>query len=1520
MTHSQRKKLARRRNHSNMDLRLAYDRNEPRLMLASDFIGPMIFTPADISDIYSKDAVTYEQMETRALYYRYMPNEVVVAVSVNTSKSQTVAAVNDVPWKQWTGHGAAALRRVLQVVERGASTVAVVHVDLGSRANVLAAMRFLNDRDGVLWSAPNFFHSGPDPRDYIPNDPLYGNQYHHNNMNNPSAWDVSLGNPNIVIGVTDDGVLLTHPDLQPNIWVNPGEIPGNGIDDDNNGYIDDVNGWDFSSGNNNPNPNGNNDHGTHVAGIAAARTDNGVGIAGVAGLATIMPLQFYAGISPWTAAIINETYTYSADNGAHIVTTSYNVDGWVGDPTFTAGLQYMYDAGVLHFNSAGNNNQLNPARQVFEQSLFVSSLDQNNVKSSFSNYGTGIDIAGHGTSIYATVLNNNYGTKSGTSMSTPNVAGAAALLWGVHPQWNRYQVAAHLLATTTNIDAQNPNFVGLLGAGMVNTGAALNTSSIPAPRVKSLTGLPAAGSTTDNFNVTGFTVAFNQVMDPVTVNNASSFVLRESGLDGVFGTADDRIIDMTANKPYRVGTNLLTFAFAGGSLGPGNYQLTLVSGGLTNPFGTPLDGNGDGIGGDSLNYTFKLEPQTVQVLPAGSQVYEQKFPGAVHQPQSTFDYYLEVDAGQTLAVGVRGSGGLIPTIQIRNPSDQVLANVTGTGASAVTQPVSVLTPGRYTIRIGGASNTTGSFQTHVILNSGLELSEFGGALNNSLATAQNIESSSIAIGNQADRLALRGSLAPTSLYYEGFETGTLGSAWTTSVSNAAGRIRLIGQHGTAAGNFAMLMDVGSNNVYSRNEATWTVNLAGATSATLSFYHASWNDEVHTMPTSFTSSSNSDGVAISANGTNWFRVYTPTGSMPVGQWQQQSVDLVAAAAAAGISLGNNFRIRFQQYDNYPIDTDGRGFDEIRITGSTAGSSGDWYAFTLADGEYASVAATSTSGPNVAVELYNASGNLLASGSSKNNVNSFIDRFQDGTSNQVRDTYYVRVSGGTSDYSLVVTRNSQFDAESNDTQGTAQLLDGLSGVVGFATTTSDFFRLPATTGQTIAWDAHLPGQGPYLINNGLDQANGSQLRLQLIAPGGGVVASGISSIEHTAATTGNYFIRAWANSGSGEYVLVKRPTQVSISIETGIVTAPADVPVTVNLSQTFNDPVIILGPPATTSSEPMIANVFNVSSNSFQLRLTSWNLDTDPNFTETVRYLVVERGVTKAGGDKQLVVDPSKFLDTFTTVGFPTPFQWVAAVVATPIRDASVHPKTVRMHSVGAAGFQGRTQFAEALDGSADDILTVNYVAIDPGRYELNGWILETGMTPNAVTHQPYTINYQQPLPAVPFFGAQIMTFNEADPAAIRQTSNTTTSATIFLQEETTLDSEISHQAEVVGYLALAPVGGFQAPESQIGEGEWETSSRSIVDGRVVVFSPAEPQAAASHIQSAQQIAWDQSPDNSLVVAPASSMATSANQTGDGSTTVRSGWRTVRISMDLTSRFKEALHDEVFSDLNDSLSVA
>jgi subtilisin family serine protease len=570
---------------------LQYTMLEVRQVLASLVANPFVVDAFPLTDVAA-----------RAADHPYMDGEVVVALSSETSQGpNAVASVN---WRYLTGVSTATPIKTILTSDRGDGTsVSLVHVDLGDGADVIHVMNRLDRFSRVMWSSPNFYQT-IDPREYTPNDPLYSDQYHHPLMQNDLAWDITRGSPDIIVAVTDDGFDLFHPDLQENIWTNPLEIMGDGNDNDGNGYVDDVNGWNFVDNNNNPNPSFSfATHGTHVAGIAAGRMDNGLGITGVAGLSTIMPLKFY-NYGIWTSTMTTEAFTYATDNGAHIVNTSYNIDGFVGDPLFATGLQYMYDNGVLHFNSAGNNSQLNPPRQAFENTLIVASTDNADQVSGFSNYGTGIDISAPGSDILSSVFGGSWDYFSGTSMATPNAAGAAALIWSAHPTWTRDQVAASLLYFADNIDAQNPDKIGLMGAGRVNTFRSI-TGTMEAPQLAFLNGLPPNNGTTDDLTISNFSFGFDQVMDPASVNDPSNIELRSTGLDNVFDTPDDIVYTLNRN-PYMLGTNSLSASIAGGPLSYGTYRLRFTSGGLQNPFGMGLDGNKDGSGGDNYDHIFSI--------------------------------------------------------------------------------------------------------------------------------------------------------------------------------------------------------------------------------------------------------------------------------------------------------------------------------------------------------------------------------------------------------------------------------------------------------------------------------------------------------------------------------------------------------------------------------------------------------------------------------------------------------------------------------------------------------------------------------------------------------------------------------------------------------------------------------------------------------------------------------------------------------------------------------------------------
>ncbi|HEY8504308.1 MAG TPA: S8 family serine peptidase, partial [Gemmataceae bacterium] len=260
-----------------------------------------------------------------------------------------------------------------------------------------------------------------------------------------------------------------------------------------------------------------------------------------------------------------------------------------------------YERGALIFNAAGNDGERDSVHQRFTQSVNVASTDANDVRSWFSNYGTGTDISAPGSGILSTVAGGGYAFFNGTSMASPNAAGAAALIWSLHPDWTRDQVAAQLLGTADNIDAKNPSYVGLLGSGRVNSYRAL-TETLAPPRLGVITGLPAEGGDTSD-PIYAFHIALPDVFDSATVT-AANFELRGAGADGKFDTADDVLVALSQGE-YHVGSNELAFAVSGATP-PGSYRFRALSGGLKDPFGQALDGDADGTAGGHLDRHFTI--------------------------------------------------------------------------------------------------------------------------------------------------------------------------------------------------------------------------------------------------------------------------------------------------------------------------------------------------------------------------------------------------------------------------------------------------------------------------------------------------------------------------------------------------------------------------------------------------------------------------------------------------------------------------------------------------------------------------------------------------------------------------------------------------------------------------------------------------------------------------------------------------------------------------------------------------
>lgn len=327
----------------------------------------------------------------------------------------------------------------------------------------------------------------------LPNDPrlVNGEQWHLNNfgqlggvfgadMHAAEAWDIQNSASNIIVAVIDSGIRRTHQDLAANLWVNPGEIPGNGIDDDHNGVIDDVNGINANTGTSTP-PSGNvtdnYGHGTHVAGIFGAMGNNGVGVSGVAWRVKIMACRFLDGAGEGTLGDLIECLDYARTNGARVVNCSFETSS--SNAMMARAFSDLQAAGIVVAAAAGNGNRdidlapTYPSGFTNDNIISVMASSRSDTYVSYNYGATTVDLAAPGLEILSTYnrSDTDYYSLSGTSMATPCVAGAAALVLAKFPSLSPQQVINRILATVDPL----PAFSGkCMTGGRLNLARALS--------------------------------------------------------------------------------------------------------------------------------------------------------------------------------------------------------------------------------------------------------------------------------------------------------------------------------------------------------------------------------------------------------------------------------------------------------------------------------------------------------------------------------------------------------------------------------------------------------------------------------------------------------------------------------------------------------------------------------------------------------------------------------------------------------------------------------------------------------------------------------------------------------------------------------------------------------------------------------------------------------------------------------------------------------------------------------------
>jgi hypothetical protein len=405
----------------------------------------------------------------------------------------------------------------------------------------------------VIFAEPNYIVT----LNQVPNDPSFSLLWGLHNtgqrgvadtdIDAPEAWDICTGSTNVIIAVVDTGMDYFHPDLAAALWTNEGEIPGDGMDNDLNGYIDDIHGWDFTNGDNEPLD--DHGHGTHCAGTIGAVGNNGEGITGVMAQCRIMPLKVLNASGVGYTSDLVAAILYANRMGADVISIS------LGGPDFSSAEEAaIVESPALIACAAGNEARnidttpVYPASYTCPQIVSVAAYSPYDRLCSFSNYGSiSVDVAAPGESVYSTLRGGTYGYKSGTSMAAPHVSGLAGLIKAYSPELCNLEIKAVILE---NVD-QRPSLDGkVLSGGLINAGNVI-TSLQP-------------------LSVTGISPSSGYPLGPI-VTNLSGTGFRPTPT--VRLVSEDGMREICATTITRISANRLSCTVNLEGEQPGNYRV-----------------------------------------------------------------------------------------------------------------------------------------------------------------------------------------------------------------------------------------------------------------------------------------------------------------------------------------------------------------------------------------------------------------------------------------------------------------------------------------------------------------------------------------------------------------------------------------------------------------------------------------------------------------------------------------------------------------------------------------------------------------------------------------------------------------------------------------------------------------------------------------------------------------------------------------------------------------------------------
>ena len=356
------------------------------------------------------------------------------------------------------------------------------------------AVKSLNQNPYVEYAEPNYIYR----INKTPNDPMFQNLWGLSNSGQADsasqagtsgidvdavkAWDITTGSRAVIVAVIDTGGDYNHPDLADNMWINEAEAKGQaGIDDDKNGYIDDIHGVSFvDAANPKSDPLDDHGHGSHCSGIIGAKGDDGKGIVGVNWNVRIMPVKFLGGDGGGTLEGAVMAVDYATKMGAKIMSNSWGGGG--ASQALKEAIERSNVAGAIFVAAAGNDSSNNDSTPTYPASygvpniLTVAAVDNRGNLASFSNFGKTVDVAAPGVNIYSSITNGQYASWSGTSMATPHVSGVVALLASHEPNLTNLQLKARMIATVRPLASIKGK---VASGGMVNAFNALTNAVAP---------------------------------------------------------------------------------------------------------------------------------------------------------------------------------------------------------------------------------------------------------------------------------------------------------------------------------------------------------------------------------------------------------------------------------------------------------------------------------------------------------------------------------------------------------------------------------------------------------------------------------------------------------------------------------------------------------------------------------------------------------------------------------------------------------------------------------------------------------------------------------------------------------------------------------------------------------------------------------------------------------------------------------------------------------------------------------